>query len=76
MVVALDDCPSSVMKAPQNAPESGATAALLSTVMKRPPEIGCAPGAGLKPKRYEPKPPFSVGMRLHATLIQNLMTTG
>jgi hypothetical protein len=58
MVVALDDCPSSVMKAPQNAPESGGTAALLSTVCREEPAKALSPLVmTVMPSRNRPTPP-------------------
>jgi hypothetical protein len=58
MVVALDDCPSSVMKAPQNAPESGAAAALLSIVRREEFAKALRPLVmTVMPSRNRPAPP-------------------
>ena len=58
MVVALDDCTSSVTTAPQNAPESGVAAALLSTVRSEEPASALSPSVmTVMPSRNRPTPP-------------------
>jgi hypothetical protein len=58
MIVALDDCTSSVVKAPQNAPESGAAAALLSIVRREEFAKALRPLVmTVMPSRNRPAPP-------------------
>ncbi len=58
MVVALDDCTRSVTIAPQNAPESGVAAALLSTVRSDDPASALRPSVmTVMPSRNRPTPP-------------------
>jgi hypothetical protein len=58
MVVALDDCTSSVMKAPQKKLESGAAAALLSTLRREEPARALGPLVmTVMPSRNRPTPP-------------------
>ncbi len=58
MVVALDVCTRSVMKVPQNAPESGVAAALLSTVRREEPARALSPSVmTVMPSRNRPTPP-------------------
>src|SRR6516165_127994 len=58
MVVALDDCTSSVTIAPQNAPESGVAAALLSTVRSAEPARPFRPSVmTVMPSKKRPTPP-------------------
>src|SRR5262249_22252023 len=58
MVVALDDCTSSVTMAPQNEPRSGVAAALPSTVRKAEPASPFRPPVmTVMPSRKRPTPP-------------------
>src|SRR5215471_13383779 len=58
IVVALDDCTISVMKAPQNAPEDGVAAALLSVARSPEPANAVRPPVmTLMPSRKRPTPP-------------------
>src|SRR5262249_52788986 len=58
IVVALDDCTISVTKAPQNAPDSGVAAALLSVVRSPEPANALRPPVmTLMPSRNRPTPP-------------------
>src|SRR5215469_10373947 len=58
IVVALDDCTISVMKAPQNAPDDGVAAALLSVVRSPEPANALRPPVmTLMPSRNKPTPP-------------------
>ncbi|WP_233523559.1 hypothetical protein [Dyella solisilvae] len=58
MVTALDDCTSSVITAPQNAPESGVDAALPSTVRSADPASAFRPSVMMAmPSRNNPTPP-------------------
>src|SRR5262245_55544154 len=70
IVVALDDCTISVTRAPQNAPDSGVAAALLSIVRNPGPAIALRPAVTtLMPSRNSPTPPrteIAVAMRLPA----------
>src|SRR5215472_10824705 len=58
IVVALDDCTISVTKAPQNAPDNGVAAALLSVVRSPEPANALRPLVmTLIPSRNRPTPP-------------------
>src|SRR5262245_41390450 len=58
IVVALEDCTISVMKAPQNAPDNGVAAALLSVVRSPEPANALRPLVmTLMPSRNRPTPP-------------------
>src|SRR5262249_34524639 len=58
IVVALDDCTISVMKAPQNALDNGVAAALLSVVRSPEPANALRPLVmTLMPSRNRPTPP-------------------
>jgi hypothetical protein len=58
MVVALDDCTSSVTTAPQKDPRSGVAAALLSTVRNAEPASAFRPPVmTVMPSRKRPTPP-------------------
>src|SRR5215831_18716731 len=58
IVVALDDCTISVMKAPQNAPDNGVAAALFSVVRSPEPANALRPLVmTLMPSRNRPTPP-------------------
>src|SRR5215469_7519936 len=58
IVVALDDCTMSVTKAPQNAPDKGVAAALLSVVRNPEPANALRPLVmTLMPSRNRPTPP-------------------
>src|SRR5215467_6730143 len=58
IVVALDDCTMSVTNAPQNAPDSGVAAALLSVVRSPEPANALRPSVmTLMPSRNRPTPP-------------------
>src|SRR6516164_1563198 len=58
IVVALDDCTISVTKAPQNAPDNGVAAALLSVVRSPGPASALRPAVmTLMPSRNKPTPP-------------------
>src|SRR5215469_3312803 len=67
IVVALDDCTISVMKAPQNAPDDGVAAALLSVARSPEPANRLRPPVmTLMPSRNKPTPPrteIAVDMR-------------
>jgi hypothetical protein len=58
IVVALDDCTSSVTTAPQNAPRNGVAAALLSAVRSAGPATAFRPAVmTVMPSRNKPTPP-------------------
>src|SRR5262245_21473396 len=58
IVVALDDCTSSVTNAPQNAPDNGVAAALLSVARSPEPANALRPLVmTLMPSRNRPTPP-------------------
>src|SRR5262249_59552445 len=58
IVVALDDCTISVTKAPQNAPDNGVAAALLSVARSPEPANALRPLVmTLMPSRNSPTPP-------------------
>src|SRR5215469_17949410 len=58
IVVALDDCTISVMKAPQNAPDDGVAAALPSVVRSPEPANALRPLViTLMPSKNRPTPP-------------------
>ena len=58
IVVALDDCTISVTKAPQNVPDNGVAAALLSVVRSPEPANALSPFViTLMPSRNRPTPP-------------------
>src|SRR6516162_3016908 len=58
IVVALDDCTISVTKAPQNVPDNGVAATLLSVVRRREPANAFRPLVmTLMPSRNRPTPP-------------------
>ena len=58
MVVALDDCTSRVMTAPQNVPSSGVAAALSITCFKAVPASALSPSVITAiPSRNRPMPP-------------------
>src|SRR5262252_8691869 len=68
IVVALDDCTTSVTKAPQNAPDNGVAAALLSVARRPEPARALRPLViTLIPSRNRPTPPTTeIVVDIHA----------
>src|SRR5215471_12285077 len=69
IVVALDDCTMSVTNAPQNAPDNGVAAALLSVARSPEPATALRPPVmTLMPSKNRPTPPRTeIVVDIHAT---------